>query len=85
MRLTHRKMKFLIFICIAVTFVTQIHMGRMTGGWSNVTDVDSPEFQEIISFANEKVSARSNSMYVVKPIEVIDAKKQVCTFFTSRY
>lgn len=49
----------------------------MAGGWSDMSDVNSASFQNIVSFAAKKISEASNSLYLFKPVEVLNAKRQV--------
>nr|WBW70118.1 venom protein [Lampona murina] len=72
-------MKFLIVVCIAIAPVIQTATASIgkTGGWSPVKDVNSADFQRIINFATATISSGSNDLYLMRPVEVLNAEQQV--------
>ena len=72
-----QKMKLLLLFCIIFVAICHYSAAGMVGGWSDMSDVNSSNFQKIVSFAAKKMSEASNSVYLLKPIEILNAKKQV--------
>ncbi|XP_035230734.1 cystatin-1-like isoform X1 [Stegodyphus dumicola] len=51
-------------------------LAMMTGGWKEI-DKNSPEVAKHAQFATNKISASSNSLYHLKPVEILKAESQV--------
>lgn len=70
-------MKFFVIFCVIIVAAFHYSAAGMAGGWSEISDVNSSGFQKVVSFAAKKISEGSNSMYLLKPVEVLNARKQV--------
>uniref|UniRef100_A0A482ZCA3 U42-Lycotoxin-Lsp1a_1 n=1 Tax=Lycosa sp. SGP-2016 TaxID=1905177 RepID=A0A482ZCA3_9ARAC len=65
----------LIFAFIAC--LLQAVLCQMAGGWSDVEDTNSENFQKIVSFATNEISVQLGSSNKKQAIEILSGRQQV--------
>uniref|UniRef100_A0A482ZE59 U20-Lycotoxin-Lsp1a_1 n=1 Tax=Lycosa sp. SGP-2016 TaxID=1905177 RepID=A0A482ZE59_9ARAC len=67
--------KILIFAFAAC--LLQAVLCQMVGGWSDVEDTNSENFQKIVSFATDEISVQLGSSNKKQAIEILSGRQQV--------